>query len=221
MLSQNQHKFFIEKTTEKDSLSLRITKVSRKEIQTTDSKVHNFQITKISKKGKQKMNVVDFISVLGQQQFEKNTKINPIRIKIENEKAQIMFLKYSKYIIRLKLESLILSSSIKNDTEKIFLVTNGLSDAKYSLINDELFKTIGVINLREIENWEKIKKVFLEGKCKFPVETESRSAKHFSYNFSMRKTVDVLNLTLTLIDHKNKFIKFEKNKKNCSVGFFN
>ena len=112
-MSQNQHKFFIEKTTEKDSLSLRITKVSRKEIQTTDSKVHNFQITKISKKGKQKMNVVDFISVLGQQQFEKNTKINPIRIKIENEKAQIMFFKYSKYIIRLKLESLILSSSIK------------------------------------------------------------------------------------------------------------
>ena len=91
MLSQNQHKFFIEKTTEKDSLSLRITKVSRKEIQTTDSKVHNFQITKIGKKGKQKMNVVDFISVLGQQQFEKNAKINPIRIKIENEKAQIMF----------------------------------------------------------------------------------------------------------------------------------
>ena len=159
-MSQNQHKFFIEKTTEKDSLSLRITKVSRKEIQTTDSKVHNFQITKISKKGKQKMNVVDFISVLGQQQFEKNTKINPIRIKIENEKAQIMFLKYSKYIIRLKLESLILSSSIKNDTEKIFLVTNGLSDAKYSLINDELFQTIGVINLRDIENWEKIKKFF-------------------------------------------------------------
>ena len=37
------------------------------------------------------MNVVDFISVLGQQQFEKNAKINPIRIKIENGKAQIMF----------------------------------------------------------------------------------------------------------------------------------
>ena len=52
MSSQNQHKFFIGKTTEKDSLSLGITKVSRKEIQTTDSKVHNFQITKIGKKGK-------------------------------------------------------------------------------------------------------------------------------------------------------------------------
>ena len=160
MSSQNQHKFFIEKATKKDSLSLQITKVSRKEIQTTDSKVHNFQITKIGKKGKQKMNVVDFISVRGQQQFEKNAEINPIEIKIENEKVQLMFQTYNKYIIGLKLESLIFSSSIENNTEKIFLVTNGLSDAKYSLINDELFQTIGVINLRDIENWEKIKKFF-------------------------------------------------------------
>ena len=29
----------------------------------------------------------------------------------------------------------------------------------------------------------------------------------------MRKTVDVLNLTLKLIDDKNKIIKFENNKK--------
>ena len=182
--------------------------------------MHNFQITKIGEKGKQKMNVVDFISVRGQQQFEKKCKINPIKIKIENEKVQLMFQKFNKYIIRLKLESLIFSSSIKNNTEKILLVTNGLSDAKYSLINDELFQTIGVINLRDIENLEKIKKFFLgrggggEGsKCKFLVETENRSAKHFSYNFSMRKTVDVLNLTLKLINLKI-------TKKYCTFGFF-
>ena len=81
--SQNQQKFFIEKTTEKDSLSIQITKVSGKEIQTTDN---NFPITKIGKKRKQKINVVDFISVHGQQQFEENGKINSIEIKIENEK---------------------------------------------------------------------------------------------------------------------------------------
>ena len=92
--------------------------------------------------------------------LKKNAEINPIKIKIENEKVQLMFQTYNKYIIRLKLESLIFSSSIENNTEKIFLVTNGLSDAKYSLINDELFQTIGVINLRDIENWEKIKKFF-------------------------------------------------------------
>ena len=54
MLSQNQQKFFIEKATKKDSLLLQIDKVSRKEIQTTDNKVHNFQITKISKRGNKK-----------------------------------------------------------------------------------------------------------------------------------------------------------------------
>ena len=77
------------------------------------------------------MNVVDFISVHRQQQFEGNADINPIKIKIENEKIQLMLQKYNKYINRFKLESPIFSSSIKNNTEKIFLVTNGLSDAKY------------------------------------------------------------------------------------------
>ena len=57
-----------------------------------------------------------------------------------------MFQKCNKYIIRFKLDSLIFSSSIKNNA-KIFLVTNGLSNAKYSLINGELFQTVGVINL--------------------------------------------------------------------------
>ena len=69
MSSQNQQKFFVGKTTEKDSLSLQITEASGKEIQITDNKVHNFQITKIGKKRKQKMNVVGFISVRRQQQL--------------------------------------------------------------------------------------------------------------------------------------------------------
>ena len=48
------------------------------------------------------MNVVDFISVCRQLQFEENAEINPIKIKIENEKIQLMFQKYNKYIIRFK-----------------------------------------------------------------------------------------------------------------------
>ena len=69
MSSQNQQKFFVGKTTEKDSLSLQISEANGKEIQITDNKVHNFQITKIGKKRKQKMNVVGFISVRRQQQL--------------------------------------------------------------------------------------------------------------------------------------------------------
>ena len=91
----------MKKQLKKTIYHYKLPKVSRKEIQTTDNKVHNFQITQIGKRRKQKMNVVDFISVCRQQQFEENAEINPI--KIENEKIQLMFQKYNKYIIRFKL----------------------------------------------------------------------------------------------------------------------
>ena len=58
--SQINRNFSSQKQLKKNSLLLQITKVSRKEIQTTENKVHNFHITKIGKKRKQKMNVVDF-----------------------------------------------------------------------------------------------------------------------------------------------------------------
>ena len=97
-MSQNQ--FFIEKNNEKDSLLLQITKVNRKEIQTTNNKVHNFQITKIGKKREQ-LYVVDFISVHGQQQFEENAETQS-KSKLKMKKIQEMFQKYNKYIIRFK-----------------------------------------------------------------------------------------------------------------------
>ena len=77
-----------------------------------------------------------------------------------------MFQKYNKYINIFKLENLIFSSSIENNTKKIFLVTNELSDTKYSLINGELFQTVGVITLSETVNWGKKISV---SKCKFPI----------------------------------------------------
>ena len=61
-----------------------------------------------------------------------------------------------------------LSSAIKNETEKIFVTTNGLIDAKYGLINGKLYQTIGIINLNEIKNWNEIKKILSIGKRKLP-----------------------------------------------------
>ena len=40
----------------------------------------------------------------------------------------------------------------------MFLTTNGLVDAKYSLINEILYQVIGVMNLNKITKWNKIKK---------------------------------------------------------------
>ena len=59
---------------------------------------------------------------------------------------------------RFRLESLLLSSSMKSDAGEIFFTTSGLGDAKYSLINGTLYHVIGVINPNKIKNWNEIKK---------------------------------------------------------------
>ena len=93
----NQKRFFIEKLTEKSELLVQIAKASEKNVETTDQKVHNFQLTRIRKKWKQKMTTVDLISIRGQQNFEDEAKTNPKKIKLENDNIQNKFEKYKKY----------------------------------------------------------------------------------------------------------------------------
>ena len=114
------------------------------------------------------MTTIDFISIRSQQNFEHDAEINPIEIKIENDTNQNMFEKYKKISVKFTLEGLLFSSAIKNETEKIFVTTNGLIDAKYGLINGKLYQTIGIINLNEIKNWNEIKKILSIGKRKLP-----------------------------------------------------
>ena len=121
-------------------------KVSRQEIETTDQKIYNFQLTKIGKKRKVRKTTVDFISTRGQQNFEDNAEINHIEIKIENGKIQNMFEKFTKT------RSNSLSKGCFFQVKKISLTTNGLIDAKYDLINGKLYQTIGAINLNKIKN---------------------------------------------------------------------
>ena len=98
------------------------------------------------------MTTIDFISIRGQQNFEDNAEINHIEIKIENDKIQDMFEKYKKNPIKFTLEGLLFLSAIKNETEKMFVTTNGLIDAKYDLIDGKLYQAIGIINMNEIKN---------------------------------------------------------------------
>ena len=102
--------------------------------------------------------MIHFVLEPRQQSFEEEAEISPIKIKIKNDKIQNMFEKYKKYVARLRLEGSLFSSSMKKDTEKIFLTTNGLVDAKYNLIDRILYQVIGIINLNKIKNWNEIKK---------------------------------------------------------------
>ena len=95
-MATNQKRFFIQKSAEKSELLVQIAKVSRQKTETTDQKIHNFQLTKIGEKRKVRMTTIDFISIRGQKNFQDDAEINSIEIKIENDKIQNMFERYPK-----------------------------------------------------------------------------------------------------------------------------
>ena len=80
---------------------VQIAKVSGQKIETIDQKIHNFQPTKTGKIRKARMTTINFISIPGQQNFEDDAEVNPVEIKIENNKIQNMFGKYKKILSNL------------------------------------------------------------------------------------------------------------------------
>ena len=175
---------------------------------------------KIDEKGKARMTTIDFISIRGQQNIEDDAEINPVQLKIENDKIQNMFEKYKKNSVKFSLEGLHYSSAIKNEMEKIFLTVGGLMDAKYSLINRKLYQTIAIINLNVIKNWNRIKKSSRWVNINFQAQGYNRDAKHFSYNIITKNMGDMLNFTLKLIDDENKEMKFEDKEKKFPIVNF-
>ena len=109
-----------------------------------------------------------------------------------------MLEKYKKYPTRFDLEGKLFSSSVKNDTEKISMTTLGLLDAKYSLVNGKLYKTIGIINLNEIKKYSGWVNV------NFQAPRDNRQTKHFANNFITKNAGDILDFTTRLIDDNNK-----------------
>ena len=78
----------------------------------------------------------------------------------------------------------------------IFLICNGLSNARDSLINEKLYKSLGVININEIRDWTKIKE---ESKWIniFNNSENSTLAKHFAFAFENVNLSDLLNFQLS------------------------
>ena len=101
--------------------------------------------------------IIDYVQITGRQNFDNYQKLNPVEISIDSNKIVNYLLHYKKYKYRFVIENLLFSSSITNEIEIIFISFNGLNDAKQPLINSRLYKTLGVIYLSEIKNWDIIK----------------------------------------------------------------
>ena len=191
--------------------------ISREKADTTDKKVHQILISQLGRKRRKQMSVLDFIIIRRQQRFDEEKAINPIEIRVENNRIQNMFDKYARNKAQFPLEGILFSSSIKNETEKIFLQTTGLTDAKYGLINDGFKQVIGVINLNQTENWNEIKKSSQWVNVNFQPQRNNKNARHFPYNFITNNKDDLLNFKLKLVDTDNKLIEFAQGEKKFPI----
>ena len=120
--SKNAQKYYIEKNAIREKLESQLKHVSGTELHTPGNKVYDLLLMRIRSN---KMKVEDFLIVRGQQLFEEGKEINPIEIKIEDNRVQSLFEKYNNYKVKFKLIDLLLVSSIVNNTEKILLQTTG------------------------------------------------------------------------------------------------
>ena len=114
-----------------------------KKIETVDSKITNFSILSVERQNK--MVIADKFIIEGFQNFEQYLKINPISIQINDFEIENKLLFYAnKYKYRFIVNSILFSSSVQKDTNAIFIITNGLNNAKEYLINGKIFQGIGV-----------------------------------------------------------------------------
>ena len=119
---------------------------------------------------------------------------------------------------RFIIDNLLISSSVAQDTNVIFLICNGLKNARDSLINRKLYKSLGIININEIRDWTKIK-----GESKwiniFKDSENATLAKHFAFAFETVNVRDLLNFQLSLLNKEAKLIKFAPNEKKPALTF--
>ena len=135
-------------------------------------------------------------------------------------------MKYKDYRYRFLLQSLLFSSNILNETDVIFLTTNGLNKTKEVLFNVEsgsstLEPAISICYLSEIENCEIIKGQSKRTQVVFSdSEDLTRQTNHFAFSFMTENISDLLNFAITLVDGKNKIIKFLEGEKKLPIVNF-
>ena len=197
-------------------LDFELKHASGTDLETDDNKLYEILFTRLSK-SKKSMNVLEFLIIRGQQVSEEGREINPIEIKIKDNRVRNLFEKYIDNKVRFKLIGLLIASSVANDTEKIFLQTTGLKSARYALLNEEYKQIIGIVNLNQIENWSTLKQDSKWVDITFQEQVENKNTEHPSFSFISNNKEDVLGLSLKLVDTNNKIIKFANGEKKFPI----
>ena len=151
------------------------------------------------------------ITIEALQSFDKYQKLNPIEIQITDSNIfkELTLFSNTKIKYRFVPNSILLSSSVQEETEVIFLAVTGLNEARDILLNGQKIKAIGCIYTNEIEGWDQIKKITSNWiSCKLSNSRYPLGAKHLGFEFVTSRLNALLDFTLYLLDQNGKEITF-------------
>ena len=174
---------------------------------------------KLSKVGqKRKMTeIVETILVKVLQNYDRYTVLNSLEIDLHSNYLNQKINDYKGFTFEVILRNLLFSSSIKNDTQNIFVTCQNLNSAEKALINGKIYDILGVVNLREIKNWETIKLNFIYVNVKFDDSHFMENAKHLGFNFKTSFPTEFLEFICELLDDKANPIKFVSGEQKVPV----
>ena len=166
--------------------------------------------------------IADEARIVGLQNYNLFEKLNPVEINIHDSEIQGKLSRYGtqRYKYCFIIDSLLICSLVVQDTNVIFLICNGLNDARDSLIKGKLHKSIGVININEIKDWTKLKGESKWINIIFNDSENPTLAKHFPFAFETVNLSNLLNFQLSLFDVEAKPIKFTPNEKKIPALIF-
>ena len=144
--------------------------------------------------------IIDQVKIGGLQNFDRYDKLNPVDISIRDSKVNSFLARFKWCKYRFVIDNLLFSSALTNDTNIIFISCNGLNEAKESLINGKLFKTLGVINLAKIEYWDKVKGKSKWTNAVFTDSEDPTAALHCAFAFTTANLHNILNFEFILLD---------------------
>ena len=168
----------------------------------------------------QKRKMVDIAETLlikALQSYDKHTTLNPLEVNLRSNYLNQKINDYKGFVYEVMLKNMLLSSSIKNDTQNIFITCQNLSSAKKALINGKTYYLLGIINLQEINNWNALKGQSIYVNCKFDDSHYMKNATHFALKFKTRSPTEFLEFTCELLDDKAKKIEFEDGEEKVPI----
>ena len=97
---------------------------------------------------------IETVIIRAQQNFEIVVGLNPMQIKIEDDRVLNMLKKHKNVTYKLTPLGILFPESIKNETEQIFITCKKLNKVKKALNNSKIYDLVGIIDLKKTNNWK-------------------------------------------------------------------